>query len=630
MLRSLLPSGRPLPSGVQQRRHRTVSIVLALHLPALLVLGLSRHFGVARTFQLAAPAALAILLALKLGNPRTRALATTVGLAWCSFAVERLSGGAPEAHLHTLAAVCFVALYQDWLPFLAFTASAAAAYAIPAYVDPGLVFAPGAALRRPFVWSAVHVATLLAVQAALIAFWHATEEEQEHGAQLAVDLAHREVAEREAEVARRARAQALVTNLARRNQSLIGRQLSTLDELEHHEKDADVLAGLFRLDHLATRMRRNVENLLVLAGAGGGRLYAQPVPVSELLRGAVAEVEQYERVNVAVDTTALVMGPVVSDVAHLLAELLDNALACSPPKSRVAVGASAGERGGVRIWVSDHGVGMTAARLAEQNALLARDPDEDDEEVALGATLGFPVVRRLAARHGITVTLAVRPDGGQGLVASVMLPGRTVLDGPPPAPAVPAAPVRPAATTAAPLLGRRAPRRAPAEAPAPKAAATPVPRAVEGYFVPAPIAGTPASDDAAPPAGRPAPAAAQSPARRAPAAKTPAAPAPAAATPAPAPADGAPDGVPSLLPPSTRSTLARRVPQQALREAGGTTESTVTNPAAVAEPASVAPERASSLLASYRGGVDRARDPKPDAPAVPGSDADGDGSREQH
>jgi len=176
----------------------------------------------------------------------------------------------------------------------------------------------------------------------------------------------------------------LYVNLARRNQSLIERQISLLDDLEAGEQDPDVLEHLFLLDHLATRMRRNAESLLVLAGAEAAQRRSRPIAVTDVVRAALSEVEDYERVDLGDLAAAVVQGHVVSDVAHILAELLENATHFSPPSTRVRVqGVRTG--GSYQLMVSDDGIGMPDEQIEELNAMLEDPPVTG---LALGRSLG--------------------------------------------------------------------------------------------------------------------------------------------------------------------------------------------------------------------------------------------------
>jgi HAMP domain-containing protein len=217
----------------------------------------------------------------------------------------------------------------------------------------------------------------------------------------------------------------LYVNLARRNQSLLDRQIQHLDQLEREEQDVEVLEHLYLLDHLATRMRRNAESLLVLAGAESGPRRTQPAAVVDVVRAAVSEVEEYDRVDLGALADATLHGPAVSDIAHLVAELLENATHFSPPDSAVRVdGASTG--GSYQLVITDEGVGMRPDQLEALNAVL-RDPPVTG--LALGRSLGCLVAARLAARHGIGVRL--RAGAGQGVVASVFIPRHLLVEAAP-------------------------------------------------------------------------------------------------------------------------------------------------------------------------------------------------------
>ena len=209
----------------------------------------------------------------------------------------------------------------------------------------------------------------------------------------------------------------LFVNLARRNQSLLERQLELLDELERNENEPAALDSLFKLDHMATRMRRNAESLLVLSGAEQPRQWQQPIALLDVVRAAAAEIADFPRVElVGVDDRLAITGRAVADLAHLLAELLENATSFSPPESAVVVsGAPTGA--GFVLAVSDQGIGMPAEQMAEANRLLAKPPAVG---LALSRALGLHVVAALAARHEIVVEL--RPGAPIGLVALVTLP----------------------------------------------------------------------------------------------------------------------------------------------------------------------------------------------------------------
>ncbi|MGW2711661.1 nitrate- and nitrite sensing domain-containing protein [Streptomyces sp. NPDC001356] len=272
----------------------------------------------------------------------------------------------------------------------------------------------------------------------------------------AFDDVHREAVRLAAEQALlRGNVNAMFTNLSRRSQGLIQRQLSLISELESREADPDQLSSLFKLDHLATRMRRNGENLLVLAGEEPGRRWTRPVPLVDVLRAAASEVEQYERIELAAVPTTEVAGRVVNDLVHLLAELLENATSFSSPQTKVKVTGHALPDGRVLIEIHDTGIGLSPEDLAAINERLASPPTVD---VSVSRRMGLFVVGRLSQRHGIRIQL--RPSDSGGTTALVMLPVDVAQGGKKPAPGKPGAPVStggPAAAQAA--AGAAAARR---------------------------------------------------------------------------------------------------------------------------------------------------------------------------
>ncbi|WP_405762928.1 sensor histidine kinase [Streptomyces sp. NBC_00045] len=208
-------------------------------------------------------------------------------------------------------------------------------------------------------------------------------------------------------------------NLARRLQSLVHREISLLDELEDTVEDPDLLKELFHVDHLATRIRRHAENLAVLGGAASRRQWTRPIDLSEVLRSAVAEVEQYTRVKVVPPAGGTVRGHAVADVVHLLAELVENATVFSAPDTDVVLRA---ERvtAGIAVEVEDRGLGMPAAEQHRMNALLV-DPDQISVRHLLAdGRIGLFVVSALARRHGIAVELKSNIYGG--VLAVLVLP----------------------------------------------------------------------------------------------------------------------------------------------------------------------------------------------------------------
>ncbi|MEW2164216.1 nitrate- and nitrite sensing domain-containing protein [Streptomyces sp. NPDC007084] len=249
----------------------------------------------------------------------------------------------------------------------------------------------------------------------------------------AFDDVHREAVRLAAEQALlRGNVNAMFTNLSRRSQGLIQRQLSLISELESREADPDQLSSLFKLDHLATRMRRNGENLLVLAGEEPGRRWTRPVPLVDVLRAAASEVEQYERIELASVPTTEVAGRVVNDLVHLLAELLENATSFSSPQTKVKVTGHALPDGRVLIEIHDTGIGLSPEDLAAINERLASPPTVD---VSVSRRMGLFVVGRLSQRHGIRIQL--RPSDSGGTTALVMLPVDVAQGGKKPVPGKP-------------------------------------------------------------------------------------------------------------------------------------------------------------------------------------------------
>ncbi|MFI9260120.1 nitrate- and nitrite sensing domain-containing protein [Streptomyces sioyaensis] len=222
---------------------------------------------------------------------------------------------------------------------------------------------------------------------------------------------------------------AMFTNLSRRSQGLIQRQLSLISELESREADPDQLSSLFKLDHLATRMRRNGENLLVLAGEEPGRRWTRPVPLVDVLRAAASEVEQYERIELNAVPQTEVAGRVVNDLVHLLAELLENATSFSSPQTKVKVTGHALPDGRVLVEIHDTGIGLSPEDLSAINERLASPPTVD---VSVSRRMGLFVVGRLSLRHGIRIQL--RPSDSGGTTALVMLPVDVAQGGKKPAP----------------------------------------------------------------------------------------------------------------------------------------------------------------------------------------------------
>src|ERR1700761_2986646 len=204
-------------------------------------------------------------------------------------------------------------------------------------------------------------------------------------------------------------------NLARRNQSLLHRELTVLDGMERRTTDPETLEDLFRLDHLTTRMRRHSEGLIILSGAAPGRGWVHPVRMIDGLRAAAAEVEDYSRVTVTTPSQAALAGPAVADVIHLLAELIENATTLSPPYTPVRVSGDM-VASGFAVEIEDRGLGMSELRYAELNHRLDEPPEFD---VFNSEQLGLFVVGQLAKRHGIRVTLRPSPYGGTTAIALI-------------------------------------------------------------------------------------------------------------------------------------------------------------------------------------------------------------------
>ncbi|MFC8721521.1 nitrate- and nitrite sensing domain-containing protein [Kitasatospora sp. NPDC057198] len=276
-------------------------------------------------------------------------------------------------------------------------------------------------------------------------------------------------------------------NLARRSQVLVHRQLTLLDAMERRTEDPAELDDLFKLDHLTTRMRRHAEGLIILSGAAPGRAWRKPVPLTDVVRAAVAEVEEYARVDVHRLPYAAVTGPAVADLTHLVAELVENATGFSPPHTKVQIrGEAVGN--GYALEIEDRGLGMGPEALADANR---RIDASDQVDLFDSDRLGLFVVSRLAKRHGVKVSL--RPSAYGGTTAIVLLPTElldpresepqpdarelvTVPELPPtvrplphaPAPTPPATP-RPAPLPAPLPAPRPSPRPAPPPSPAPVA-----------------------------------------------------------------------------------------------------------------------------------------------------------------
>ena len=211
----------------------------------------------------------------------------------------------------------------------------------------------------------------------------------------------------------------MFANVAQRTQNLVGRQLALVDELERNEQDSRLLASLYRLDHLSTRLRRNADNLLVVAGSREENVLGSPTELATSLRSALAEIEDYQRVRIS-DMPSVVLSPVLSaDMVLVFAELLENATSFSPPGTFVEVSTGFGADGSCTVIIVDHGIGMKPPQLAEENKRLV---ERERLDVAPTSVLGLFVVGRLARRHGLNVMLVPSPGGG--ITARVLVPPR--------------------------------------------------------------------------------------------------------------------------------------------------------------------------------------------------------------
>ncbi len=220
-------------------------------------------------------------------------------------------------------------------------------------------------------------------------------------------------------------------NIAHRSQTLVHRQLKLLDKMERDQEDPNRLTELFKLDHLATRSRRNAENLLILGGETPGRTFQRPMPLIDVLRGAISESGDYTRVQRGNMARVSLSGPAVADVIHLVAELVDNATSFSPPHTQVKLSSEQVGKG-VALEIEDRGLGMDEAGFEAANTLLAEPPEFDVMRLDERTRLGLFVISHLAHRHNISVQLRGSPYGG--IQAIVLLPSGIVVNDAPPFP----------------------------------------------------------------------------------------------------------------------------------------------------------------------------------------------------
>jgi signal transduction histidine kinase len=413
-LLAYLPRGNTLDNRSWLRRHKLLQWVLLIHVPGMLLLGLVLGTPpLVVGSALIAPVAF-LVLGHVLHNRRLASSCVTGGLVFCSAGLVVLTSGSIEAHFHFFIIIGFIALYQDWVPFLWNVAFTVLSHGIGTIWFGNLIFAHAAGQANPWLWSAIHGIAVLFACVGMVIFWRVTEEEQ-----AAKEALGRRLITADAEIGRRRFTSDMLVNLARRNQSMLYRQLDIINQLEEAERDPDTLSHLFTLDHLATRVRRNAESLLVLAGEQPPRTWSAPVPLRDVVRAAIAETEDLDRVVFAIDDQMAVAGGTVADLTHLLAELTENAVRFSPPDTAVTIRARPDRRGdgGYLLTIEDWGVGMPPDDIAAANDILAVPREVD---LAVAQRLGFHVVGRLAARHGIGVSLGDTP--GSGVTAVVSLP----------------------------------------------------------------------------------------------------------------------------------------------------------------------------------------------------------------
>jgi signal transduction histidine kinase len=418
-LLAYLPRGNTLDERAWRKRHLFLQAVLLLHLPTLFLFGIYMGRGVRETLVVLSVPAACLVLGRLIRHRRAASVLITAGLTYCSAVLVSFSGGSIEAHFHFFIMIGFIALYQDWVPFLWNVVFTVLSHGFGSALRTDLIFNHPAGQTSPWVWSAIHGLAVLAACGGVIIFWETTEREQRKSLALTKQLT-------DAELTRRRFTSDLLVNLARRNQSLLYRQLGLINQLEDQEKDPDALADLFRLDHLATRIRRNAESLLVLSGEEPPRTWGRPVPLIDVVRAAIAETEDLDRVVFAVEEGLALYGHTVADVTHLVAELVENAVHFSPPEANVIIRTRPylQSPGAFVLTVEDWGLGMRPEDLTAANDVLATPTEVD---LSVSQRLGLHVVARLAQRHGIAVSLTPTPGGG--VTAAVVLPRSLFADG---------------------------------------------------------------------------------------------------------------------------------------------------------------------------------------------------------
>jgi signal transduction histidine kinase len=411
-LLAYLPRGNTLDDRAWHKRHVFLQGLLLLHLPLLFLFGVYMGRSFLGTLAALSVPAACLVLGRLIRQRRPASVLITAGLTYCSAALVGFSNGSIEAHFHFFIMIGFIALYQDWVPFLWNVVFTVLSHGIGSAWRTNLIFNHPAGQTSPWVWSGIHGAAVLAACCGVVIFWETTEREQRKTLDLTKRLA-------DAEITRRRFTSDLLVNLARRNQSLLYRQLGLINQLEDQAEDPDALADLFRLDHLATRIRRNAESLLVLSGEEPPRIWGRPVALVDVVRAAIAETEDLDRVVFAVDERLAVFGNAVADLTHLVAELVENAVHFSPPEASVIIRTRPylQTAGSHVLTVEDWGVGMRAEDMAAANELLATPVEVD---LSVSQRLGLHVIARLAQRHGIEVSLT--PTPGCGVTAAVVLP----------------------------------------------------------------------------------------------------------------------------------------------------------------------------------------------------------------
>ncbi|MFN2495906.1 MAG: ATP-binding protein [Pseudonocardiaceae bacterium] len=415
-----LPRGDLLDHAAWQRRHRFLRWVLGLHLPAILAFGLFMGRSLSMILCILIIPVLCLVIEMYVRHRRVASFLVTAGLAYNAAAFVVLSHGLIEAHFHFFVIIGLIALYQDWVLFLWNIVFTVLSHGLGSAWQSGIIFNHLPAQTNPWLWSLLHGSAVLAACVGVVVFWRETENQQQKTLALTTQLA-------EAEITQRKFTSELLVNLARRNQSMLYRQLDIINQLEEKERDPDALSELFRLDHLATRIRRNAESLLVLSGEEPTRVWSEPVRLVDVVRAAIAETEDLDRVTFAVDERMEVRGHTVTDLTHVLAELTENAVRFSPPEANVTIRTRPYLRipGAAVLTVEDWGIGMRAEDLAAANDLLAHPRDVD---LSVSQRLGLRVMTRLAARHNIKVSLT--PTPGTGVTAVVVLPAELFAENP--------------------------------------------------------------------------------------------------------------------------------------------------------------------------------------------------------